>query len=434
MVGEDELLAKVGQLDVERRLKNAKWLGFGLGACVVPTLISGALVPQAPLLLRGVPFVTFFLLVGAGAAAHQRRLGLAVLGIVTAGLFSMFSGVATHPQLWSSPYGLGLLVLAASMIASPRGVLLTAVASLVVLGGMGWVAWSEPQEGAPVAFTLVTAGVMLVMAAVITLVQVRSTRLSLRELLEHERKRFAAEHQVDTLQLRLTDSQKLEALGRLAGGIAHDFNNYLQVVGASNHLAHSELPEEHPTRSTLRPALDAVQHAETLTKQILAFSRRQVLPGGTSDVGQALSGMTRLMQALVGSSITLDVEIEPGRHLVALGAGQLEQVVMNLVVNARDAMQGSGEIHVRVFIEGDAGTGDVVLSVSDTGPGLDDELKRQVFDPFFTTKPDGKGTGLGLHTCQRIVEEAGGELTIDSQLGHGATFKARLPRVDRSAA
>jgi signal transduction histidine kinase len=425
--GHADLTRRVQHLDEARRLKNARLLGFGLAICVLPTVFSNELVDDAPLLLRLVPVATTLVLALGGLLAHFGQLRWAVVGIVLGGAGAMLAGVATHPQLWASPYGLGLLVLAASTIASPRAVLVTMLVALVVLGLMGVIARDVPPTGAPVAFTLVTAAAMLVMAALITILQVRTAQRTMRDMLEGERRTFEAERRADALHLQLTEAQRMESLGQLAGGVAHDFNNYLHIIGASSELAQDSVPPGHPAREALEPARTAVSQAANLTEQLLTFSRRQALPSGTCNVNEALASLSSLMKLLVGSSVQVEIDIAPGEHNVRLGPGQLEQVLMNLVVNARDAMARKGRLKIMVRGVPEARTNFVEMSVSDTGPGIAEEVRERIFDPFFTTKPEGQGTGLGLPTCKRLVHEAGGTLEFDSVLGEGTTFHIQLP-------
>jgi two-component system, cell cycle sensor histidine kinase and response regulator CckA len=252
-------------------------------------------------------------------------------------------------------------------------------------------------------------------------------------------KRVAEALQDSEVQLR--QLQKMEAVGRLAGGIAHDFNNLLTVImGRSNLLLH-RLAADHPHRKSLENIEETTQRAALLTRQLLAFSRKQVLTPTVLDVEGVVAGMLELFQRLIGENIEL--AFTPGSELgrVRIDRGQAEQVLVNLVVNARDAMPEGGRITIEIgevaLDEGDAvrlaglpGGPYIVLTVSDTGTGMDEHTKARIFEPFFTTKEPGKGTGLGLATVYGIVRQSEGGITVESQLGVGTSFKIYLPRVD----
>jgi hypothetical protein len=231
-----------------------------------------------------------------------------------------------------------------------------------------------------------------------------------------DRKRAEAER--GKLEEEFRQSQKMEAVGRLAGGVAHDFNNMLTVIIGFSDLLLEKVTEEGPIRQRIGQIRTAAEHAAKLTKQLLAFSRRQVL------------------QPRVDVSFALD----PAAGMVMADPGQIGQVVMNLAVNARDAMPGGGRITITVANEAQAPAEpagpsaplirpSVILAVTDTGTGMDEATKARIFEPFFTTKPVGSGTGLGLSTVYGIVQQSGGTITVDSEPGHGTTFRIRLPRL-----
>ena len=252
-------------------------------------------------------------------------------------------------------------------------------------------------------------------------------------------KRVAEALQDSEVQLR--QLQKMEAVGRLAGGIAHDFNNLLTVImGRSNLLLH-RLAADHPHRKSLENIEETTQRAALLTRQLLAFSRKQVLTPTVLDVEGVVAGMLEMFQRLIGENIELAFTPGPELGRVRIDRGQAEQVLVNLVVNARDAMPEGGRITIEIaevaLDEGDAGrvaglpAGPyIVLTVSDTGAGMDEHTKARIFEPFFTTKEPGKGTGLGLATVYGIVRQSEGGVTVESQLGVGTSFKIYLPRVD----
>jgi two-component system, cell cycle sensor histidine kinase and response regulator CckA len=230
------------------------------------------------------------------------------------------------------------------------------------------------------------------------------------------------------LESELRQAQKMEALGRLAGGVAHDFNNLLTVILSYSAMLQHSLPKQGRNISDVQQIDRAAQRAAELTRQLLAFSRRQALQPKPLDLGAAVQSMSGMIRRLIGEDIELRIITEPGVGAVMVDAGQIEQVVMNLVVNARDAMAGGGVLTLETASDGNSNT---TLSITDTGTGIDEATKTHVFDPFFTTKEHGKGTGLGLSTVMGIVEQSGGHITVDSELGRGTTFRVTLPVTDR---
>jgi PAS domain S-box-containing protein len=248
------------------------------------------------------------------------------------------------------------------------------------------------------------------------------------------------------LEEQLRQAQKMEAVGRLAGGVAHDFNNVLSVVLGYSELLLGELPAGDPKVEHVAEIQRAAERAVTLTRQLLVFSRKQVLQPKVLDLNAVLSGMEKMLRRLIGEDV--DIRVLPGSELwqVKADPGQLEQVILNLALNARDAMPHGGtltlettnlevgETHVESSAVVTPGLY-VVLSVRDTGHGMDAAVKRRIFEPFFTTKELGKGTGLGLATVYGILEQSGGHIEVESEPGMGSTFKIYLPRVEeRSAA
>ena len=246
-----------------------------------------------------------------------------------------------------------------------------------------------------------------------------------------ERRRL--EHQVQ-------QSQKMEAVGRLAGGVAHDFNNLLTVITGRVEILLSRLSRNHPMRKDLDLVYDSTLRGAALTRQLLAFSRRQVLQPRILNLNELISKMKGMFHTLIGEDIDLHLQLD--RHLCHVKAdpGQIEQVVMNLVVNARDAMPDGGTLTITTSIA-DFDTPNVtshveipigkyaVLAVSDTGTGMGEDVRRHLFEPFFTTKEAGKGTGLGLSTVYGIVQQSGGSIDVISAPNEGATFKIYFPDV-----
>jgi PAS domain S-box-containing protein len=244
------------------------------------------------------------------------------------------------------------------------------------------------------------------------------------------------------LEEQFRHSQKMEAVGRLAGGVAHDFNNLLTVIGGYTQMLLEAMQPEDPLRPSLEEIDRATASATALTQQRLAFSRRQIVSPRVVDLGELVAGLDRMLHRLIGEDIELVAIHPPQLPNVKVDAGQIEQVVMNLVVNARDAMPRGGTITIETAMldleeRSPDGVGPghyVVLSVADTGRGMTEETKRQIFEPFFTTKGRGKGTGLGLSTVYGIVKQSGGEVTVASAPGEGSTFRVFLPAVARAAA
>ena len=247
------------------------------------------------------------------------------------------------------------------------------------------------------------------------------------------------------LEQQFRQAQKMEAVGRLAGGIAHDFNNLLMVIKGHSELLHDREQTDDPrSRANLEQIQKAADRATRLTRQLLAFSRMQMLQPKIIDLNEVVADMGKMLPRLIGENIDLRMELKPGLERVKADPGQIEQVIMNLVVNARDAMPQGGKI---VIETGNAVFGEAfarlhpglpagryaMLAVTDTGTGMDAETQAHIFEPFFTTKEIGKGTGLGLATVYGVVKQSGGHISVDSQPGKGAAFKIYLPSVLEAA-
>jgi len=240
------------------------------------------------------------------------------------------------------------------------------------------------------------------------------------------------------LEEQLRQSQKLEAIGRLAGGVAHDFNNILMSIMGSADLLLMQLARGDAARGEAAEIKQAIDRGAGLTRQLLAFSRRQPTRPRLFALGDVVRGMDTMLRRLIGPEIDFEIVVPAEPMTVAADSGQVEQVVMNLVVNARDAMPEGGRVTVRIdeveldedgaaaFVEGRAGRY-ARLSVADTGTGIDAQTRAKLFEPFFTTKEQGKGTGLGLSIVYGIVKQSGGYITVASEPGRGATFLIYLP-------
>ena len=231
---------------------------------------------------------------------------------------------------------------------------------------------------------------------------------------------------------QLHHAQKLESVGRLAGGIAHDFNNLLGAILGYADLVLATLPEDDPVREDIEEIAKAGERASRLTRQLLAFSRRQKGRPGPVDLVALVRGMQNMVARLLGSDIDLNVRCVDSPVVISSDRGQMEQVLLNLAVNARDAMPEGGRLLLRVDRQLGLEGSSAVLTVSDTGVGMDEETRQRIFEPFFTTKATGKGTGLGLSTVYGAVSSAGGEILVESAPGEGTTFRLRFPVVATS--
>lgn len=247
-----------------------------------------------------------------------------------------------------------------------------------------------------------------------------------------------------SLEAQLLLSQKMEAIGRLAGGVAHDFNNILTAIGGYADLLLADLPAQDRCRHDVEEIHQAAQRAAALTQQLLAFSRRQVMQPKVVDLNALVTDIERMLRRLIGEDILFATVLHPRVGNVRADPGKLEQVIVNLAVNARDAMPDGGRLTIETRnVELDESSlaehpsvapgRYVLLSVSDTGVGIDEETRAHIFEPFFTTKARGKGTGLGLATVYGIVNQTGGHIWPYSEPGRGTTMQVYLPRVDGPA-
>lgn len=242
----------------------------------------------------------------------------------------------------------------------------------------------------------------------------------------------------ERLQRQLIQSQKLEGLGRLAAGVAHDFNNLLTVIGGYSNMLLGDSSLSASQRESVDGVIEAAMHAGTLTRQLLAFGRKQISEPRSIDLNDVIRDFQQLLERIIGEDVLLDVRLAPDAGMIRADPGHMEQVIMNLVVNARDAMAANGTLEIKTrrrSIEQDdetaqAGTppGEYVeLSVRDTGSGMPPEILSQIFEPFFTTKEAGRGTGLGLSTVYGIVKQSGGSIRVFSKPDEGTQFNILLP-------
>jgi two-component system, cell cycle sensor histidine kinase and response regulator CckA len=243
------------------------------------------------------------------------------------------------------------------------------------------------------------------------------------------------------LEEQLYLSQKLEAIGRLSGGVAHDFNNLLGVIIGYSEALQKQMDADHPFREAVDEIQKAGKRAAALTQQLLAFSRKQVLEPKVIDLNIIVSDVEKMLHRLIGEDIELEIVLGESLGMVKADRGQIDQVILNLAVNARDAMPKGGKLVIETR-NADLTAADVnryryvipgpyvVLKVTDTGCGMDAELQSHIFEPFFTTKDKGKGTGLGLATVYGVIKQSGGYIWVESQVGKGTTFSVYLPRVE----
>jgi signal transduction histidine kinase len=261
-----------------------------------------------------------------------------------------------------------------------------------------------------------------------------------KEILERER----SEDVRKKIEARMLQSQKMEIVGKLAGGVAHEFNSILTaIIGQSEYLI-SSLSTRDPRAKSAQEIRQAAERAATLTRQLLAYGRKQILQPEIVDLNEVLANMSNTIQHLMGTEVGVRIVAAPELKTVKIDPGQMEQVIVNMAMNAADAMPNGGRLtletanvvldeeYVRHFHKLKAGNY-VMLALSDTGMGMEEEVKARVFEPFFTTKEVGRGTGLGLATCYGIIKQSDGHINVYSEIARGTTFKIYLPQVERPA-
>jgi len=289
------------------------------------------------------------------------------------------------------------------------------------------------QDYAPVASAVrhevyplaaILLGALLALFAALFPLLRRTTTALLRSIGEHRRSQEA----LHSAEEQLRQSQKMEAIGQLAGGVAHDFNNLLLAIRGYSDLALDELNGTNgAVRADIVRIQDAADRAGELTRRLLAFSRKQVLQPVVFDLNDAVLDVIPILRRLIGEHISIETVLAGREGWIRADTTQIEQVLLNLAVNARDAMPDGGTLTIETRSE----PGSVVVTVKDTGQGMDSEVQSHLFEPFFTTKEEGKGTGLGLATVYGVVTQSGGFVTVESAPGDGAVFHVHLPAVER---
>lgn len=262
--------------------------------------------------------------------------------------------------------------------------------------------------------------------------------------LELERQRVAAEVALQRSEEQFLQAQKLEAIGRLASGVSHDFNNLLTAIIGYSELSLRQLGKDDPVRRNIEEIKKASDRASALTRQLLAFSRKQVMQLRVFDLNLTVMDLEKMLRRMIGEDIELRTSLQQGLGNIKADQGQIEQVIMNLVVNSRDAMPHGGKLTIEtanVYLDEAYSKHHLsvppgsytMIAISDTGLGIPEQIRAHIFEPFFTTKDAGKGTGLGLATVYGIVKQSGGSIWVYSEVGKGTTFKIYLPSVSQSA-
>lgn len=384
------------------------------------------------------------------SAVRHGLMGRAV-GLTVAGLEIALTVVMLINGLSNSPvpiFALALPLTMAGLLAGRRALILAALGSALAVGlvilleGLSPpLAGLLPPGSLPPAFLWITFVVILVVLSLFLEAFGMALRASLAELGATNQQLEAELVRRRQLEEQLLATRRLESLGRMAGGIAHDFNNMLTAIGAYTSMAVEQLPSDSPVREDLNGSLKATERAAGLTRQLLAFARRQRFEPRVFDLNELLNESSSLLRRLMGDTIELELRLAPAASLIRGDPGQIEQVLVNLAANARDAMPEGGRLTIElqnVTLDQDyadrrvgviAGRY-VVLTVSDTGVGMDQAVQERVFEPFFTTKEAGRGTGLGLATCYGIINQHNGAIWLYSELKRGTTFKIHLPQVD----
>src|SRR5580692_1147789 len=386
---------------------------------------------------------------GAGWWLHNVRPdGVAIAGFVMAGVWAwalhrisgdrMASAVASYTVS-------GLVLLAVMGLLVPEFSLLFTFSTFIFLAfgvshmsgrSSTWVVALRWRAGVPDGITrwVNLAGLLMVLSVDATMF------IMLRRTLEARGQRLvAAEREAAEMQRRIAQQERLESIGKLAGGVAHDFNNILAIILNYAEFVADGVADRPEVLADVEQVQKAAERAAALTRQLLIFGRRGLVHGDVVDINQVIADTRDLLHSALGQHIELTTKLVPGAHRIRLDKGHIEQILLNLSVNARDVMPDGGALLIetsqRQFNdeEGNAVTPKpgryVCLSVTDTGTGFTDEARKHVFEPFFTTKPTGRGTGLGLATIYGIVTDAGGDVRLHTEAGVGTTVRVYLPEV-----
>jgi signal transduction histidine kinase len=387
-----------------------------------------------------------FAFVAIWALALLRRLphGIRSGGVIGISYLVGLYFTARFGPFAAGPYWLFIVPMLGALLLGLRvaiGLLALVAVTLLTLGVMlaqGALPWADRLE---VLRWFVISGSFLSLDGLLAIciaVLLRGLATMHAEVQREAEQRAQAERM-------LVHSQKADAIGRLAGGVAHDFNNALTAILSFTQFVREDLPRDAQAHEDLGEVLAAAYRAQTLTRQLLAFSRQQVVEPQRVDVNEVVTTTARMLERMLGEDIALVTRLEPSPWTVFMDPNALDQVLMNLAVNARDAMPDGGKLVIETAnrpVDTDSADpegqpmppGDwVMVAVSDTGVGMDRDTLARIFEPFFTTKEAGKGTGLGLPSCNGVVRQAGGHLHVYSEPMHGTTFRVYLPRAEGPA-
>lgn len=316
----------------------------------------------------------------------------------------------------------------------------------IFIGQLTWRArlWPKPETVArassPLPRVFLLGGILMAGLLAFAIYQAETSRLRAREVTAVDEPLKSEIGERERVEGELRHALRMEAVGRLAGGVAHSFNNLLLVIQGQTHILLSSLSLNGGMQRNAREILKATDNAASLTRQLLAFSRKQILQPRVLDLNDLISQTAELLPSLLGPDVELDISLDPELGRVRVDPGQVEQVIINLVVNARDAMPHGGKLKIETANAAlrwqssvhpeRGGQQGIVLAISDNGCGMDEETRSRIFEPFFSTKEKGKGTGLGLSMVYGTVEQSGGLIKVSSSTGHGTTFQIWLPRVE----
>jgi len=416
----------VGDLAAVQRNRNARRITLTLGflglASIPPSMFLHSRVNDIVFASTLVQFVAYLF-------ARLNRTGPAVFTTVGSTALEHVLVVGRLHELGPVPYLAPLLVLIAAATLTARWLPVSLAISCVTLAAEAYLSpWTKPEHSAILVCSLIT-----VVTFVVSLLHVQGTERALSFAETLLRERTLAMHQADAMREQLARSERMEALGRLAGGVAHDFNNLLTVITGSIEIAQSRSPDREARRD-LDLALSATESASRLTHQLLTFSKREIIPTSHLEFGATLERKRSVYEELLGPKIELIFAFDPGLPPINIPESHIEQLAMNLAINARDAMSGAGRLVFGLKLRtlgpdevSELKPGEYLeFSVSDTGSGIDPAIRDHLFDPFFTTKGDA-GTGLGLATCYGITQRLAGSILVESRLGSGTTFRVLLP-------